>query len=252
MRGSHVEWCFDDSNTDCNSRHVAAVALDEGLPIPFLFLFFLFTSGGGARRMAFLGDRCWVASGNETLVWERGTVERRSDAGGVVAIGVRLEGSDALWECDFASPGALDAAIKPCNGEKPLAVPDLIALTHLHEAAVLDVVRSRAAAGVVYTAVGQILLAVNPYKPLPRLYGDGALQAYRAAESASALAPHCYGVAAGAGQESEIPNFKGSSLGRFPLVLADLWTSDHLSERSRSVDAFSGTRARGTLTLKRR
>ena len=55
--------------------------------------------------MAFLGDRCWVASGNETLVWERGTVEHRSDAGGVVSIGVRLEGSDALWECDFASPG---------------------------------------------------------------------------------------------------------------------------------------------------
>ena len=55
-----------------------------------------------------------------------------------------------------------------------------------------------------------------------------------------------------AAQESEIPNFKGSYLGRFPLVSADFWTSDHLSERSRSVDAFSGTRARGTLTLKRR
>ena len=55
-----------------------------------------------------------------------------------------------------------------------------------------------------------------------------------------------------AGQESEIPNFKGSCLGRFPLVSADFWTSDHLSERSRSVDAFPGTRARGRLTLKRR
>ena len=55
-----------------------------------------------------------------------------------------------------------------------------------------------------------------------------------------------------AAQESEIPNFKGSFLGRLPLVSADFWTSDHLSERSRSVDAFSGTRARGTLTLKRR
>ena len=59
-------------------------------------------------------------------------------------------------------------------------------------------------------------------------------------------------VLGGAGKESDIPNFKGSSLGRFPLVSADFWTSDHLSERSRSVDAFSGTRARGTLTLKRR
>ena len=55
-----------------------------------------------------------------------------------------------------------------------------------------------------------------------------------------------------AGQESEIPNFKASYLGRFPLVLADFWASDHLLERSRSVDAFYWTRARGTLTLKRR
>ena len=55
-----------------------------------------------------------------------------------------------------------------------------------------------------------------------------------------------------AAQESEIPNFKGSDLGRFPLVSADFWTSDHLSERSRSVDVFSITRARGTLMLKRR
>ena len=55
-----------------------------------------------------------------------------------------------------------------------------------------------------------------------------------------------------AAKESEIPNFKGSFLGRFPLVSVDFWTSDHLSERSRSVDAFPGTRARGTLTLKRR
>jgi hypothetical protein len=61
-----------------------------------------------------------------------------------------------------------------------------------------------------------------------------------------------YAAYARAAKESEIPNFKGSDLGHFPLVSADFWTSDHLSERSRSVDAFSGTRARGTLTLKRR
>jgi hypothetical protein len=54
-----------------------------------------------------------------------------------------------------------------------------------------------------------------------------------------------------AGKESEIPNFKGSYLGRFPLVSADFWTSDHLSERSRSMDVFPGTRARRTLMLKR-
>ena len=55
-----------------------------------------------------------------------------------------------------------------------------------------------------------------------------------------------------AGKGCEIPNFKGSYLGRFLLVLAHFWTSDHLSERSRIVAVVSGTRARGTATLKRR
>ena len=44
----------------------------------------------------------------------------------------------------------------------------------------------------------------------------------------------CDAVFDGAGKGCEIPNFKGSYLGRFPLVSADSSTSDHLSERSRT------------------
>jgi trehalose 6-phosphate synthase/phosphatase len=58
---------------------------------------------------------------------------------------------------------------------------------------------------------------------------------------------------AGQDKRAKFPTSKAHiSVVRFPLVSADFWTSDHLSERSRSVDAFSGTRARGTLMLKRR
>ena len=58
----------------------------------------------------------------------------------------------------------------------------------------------------------------------------------------------------GAGQQkrAKFPTSKAPISGRFPLVSANPWTSDHLLEQPRSVDAFSGTRARGTLTLKRR
>ena len=56
---------------------------------------------------------------------------------------------------------------------------------------------------------------------------------------------------AGVGNGRDVPNFKGSSLGRVPLVSADSWTGDHPLERSRSVDAFFGTLARETLMLKR-
>jgi hypothetical protein len=87
-----------------------------------------------------------------------------------------------------------------------------------------------------------------------RPYADATWRATAAAWTRDALLARCGDLPVDyrAGQESEIPNFKGSFLGRFPLVLADFWTSDHLSERSRSVDAFLVTRARGTLTLKRR
>ena len=47
-----------------------------------------------------------------------------------------------------------------------------------------------------------------------------------------------------------IPNFNGSYLVRFPLVLADIMTSDHLSKSPRSIDG--GANARGTFALKRR
>ena len=47
----------------------------------------------------------------------------------------------------------------------------------------------------------------------------------------------------GAGNERDIP--RGASLGRCPLVSADFWTSDRLSERCRGVDAvFRSARAR--------
>ena len=82
---------------------------------------------------------------------------------------------------------------------------------------------------------------------------DGLLRALDELEARRCAPPSFAAmVKSRAAKESEIPNFKGSYLGRFPLVSADFWTSDHLSERSRSVGACSGTRARGTLTLKRR
>ena len=42
-----------------------------------------------------------------------------------------------------------------------------------------------------------------------------------------------------AGKGREIPSLKGSYLGRLPLVSAEFWTRDHLSERSRRVNVCS-------------
>ena len=83
----------------------------------------------------------------------------------------------------------------------------------------------------------------DEYEATIRALRDRVARANAAANAADADARSAK-ARAGAGQESERPNFKASYLGRLPLVSADLWTSDHLSERPRSVDAFFPERAR--------
>ena len=72
----------------------------------------------------------------------------------------------------------------------------------------------------------------------------GAVEALAAAGANVALADRD-GLTQGSKRVRRWPTSNRSSLGRFPLVLADFWTSDRLSERSRSMDVGSRTRARG-------
>jgi len=57
-------------------------------------------------------------------------------------------------------------------------VDDLIELTHLHEPAILHALRLRYDADIIYTSTGPILIAVNPFKPMP-LYSDQMMELYR-------------------------------------------------------------------------
>ena len=88
---------------------------------------------------------------------------------------------------------------------------------------------------------------------LREIDGDPALQAALRRGARDFFERHlASAVLVGAAKGCENPNFKGSYLGRFPLVLADFGTSDHLSARSRSMNVVPRTRARGTAKLKRR
>ena len=56
------------------------------------------------------------------------------------------------------------------NSSAPVGgVHDLIGLTHLHEPAILHALRLRYDSDIIYTSTGPILIAVNPFKPMPNL-----------------------------------------------------------------------------------
>eukprot|EP01132_Coremiostelium_polycephalum_P002883 gene2883-3584_t len=72
-------------------------------------------------------------------------------------------------------------------------VDDLSSLSHLHEAAILHNLHHRYNLNQIYTYIGKILIAINPYTSLP-LYGREMISAYYG-KQLGALSPHVYAVA---------------------------------------------------------
>jgi myosin V len=75
---------------------------------------------------------------------------------------------------------------------------DCITLTHLHEPAVVQCLLQRYQTDLIYTATGPVLLALNPFKTIPRLYGDSTMKRYwEKAEhnTKTELPPHVYQIA---------------------------------------------------------
>ena len=77
-----------------------------------------------------------------------------------------------------------------------LAADNLTSLAELTEDNLLKAIEERYRAGLIYTAVGDILVAVNPFREL-HIYDRNWSDAYRVSD-VSGLAPHIYRVAASA------------------------------------------------------
>ncbi|KAI9915347.1 hypothetical protein PsorP6_008109 [Peronosclerospora sorghi] len=85
------------------------------------------------------------------------------------------------------------------QGEQYHTVEDLTKLVHLHEPAILEVLKCRFLHGEIYTSTGQILVAMNPFRRLS-LYSDEIKDAYYTRGGSTdtetkKLAPHVYSVA---------------------------------------------------------
>ncbi|KAG2439820.1 hypothetical protein HYH02_010454 [Chlamydomonas schloesseri] len=142
-----------------------------------------------------VGARVWFPSGDgPTSEWLAGTTV--STAGEQVS--VKRDNNGKVVEVDGAS-------VHMANKED---VEDMTSLAFLHEPGVLWNLQSRyQGSDAIYTYTGNILIAVNPFKPLPNLYGPAVIERYRSQPAArgagevavaARLPPHVYATACNA------------------------------------------------------
>jgi hypothetical protein len=115
-----------------------------------------------------------------------------------------FKGKAATIEPELLKPGKDGPKVVMANEFTAAddSVPDdLITLTHLHEPSVVFSLRKRYEQNIIYTATGPVLIALNPFKALPALYDDVAMNDYWMAGEKGAelnLKPHIYQNAHGA------------------------------------------------------
>mmetsp|Transcript_101254 Transcript_101254/g.179895 ORF Transcript_101254/g.179895 Transcript_101254/m.179895 type:complete len:1387 (+) Transcript_101254:70-4230(+) len=85
--------------------------------------------------------------------------------------------------------------VRPCYDIGPhRTFQDNTEMVHLDDANILDNLRRRYMKDLIYTYTANVLLAVNPYKPLPGLYTKETMDMYRG-KNQGTLPPHPYAIA---------------------------------------------------------
>ncbi|KAM6231952.1 unconventional myosin-Vb-like [Spheniscus humboldti] len=131
------------------------------------------------------GARVWIPDCVE--VWRVAEITRDYKEGDDI-LHLRLEDGSALaYPIEFQLPPL-------CNPDCLSGADDLVALSYLHEPAVLHSLRRRfLEANAIYTYCGIILVAINPYKPLP-IYEEEVIYAYSGREMGD-MDPHIFALA---------------------------------------------------------
>lgn len=152
--------------------------------------------------------KVWARGGPQ--LWRKGVVSKRvPDAvGGDSVITVVLEegGKAEFAVAADEEEECADVKLRNVSGQaskfEGASVEDLTSLSHLHEPTILYSLSQRYQSDLIYTGVGPILLAVNPFKRV-ELYSDATLAAYRKdgerrhydPDYDETLAPHVYAIA---------------------------------------------------------
>lgn len=78
------------------------------------------------------------------------------------------------------------------------AVDDLTSLSQVNDATILNCSRIRFDKSVIYTSIGAVLMAVNPFERIEGLYGRANIAKYHWDSRDATIAPHIYLTPAGA------------------------------------------------------
>ncbi|XP_072664647.1 unconventional myosin-Vc isoform X1 [Canis lupus baileyi] len=131
-------------------------------------------------------NRVWIPDAEE--VWKSAEIAKDYRVGDKVLRLLLEDGTELDYSLDPESLPPLR------NPDILVGENDLTALSYLHEPAVLHNLRIRfAESKLIYTYSGIILVAMNPYKPLP-IYGDAIIHAY-SGQNMGDMDPHIFAVA---------------------------------------------------------
>ncbi|XP_037394855.1 unconventional myosin-X [Pygocentrus nattereri] len=131
------------------------------------------------------GDRVWVSERGQlhpctvSCCYDDGSVVFTSDYGEVIS----LDGADI----NRMNVMLMDAS--SVNG-----VEDMSTLSELHEESILHNLYTRYCANLIYTNIGSILAAVNPYKQICGLYDSASVELY-SKHQLGELPPHIFALA---------------------------------------------------------
>jgi myosin heavy subunit len=133
----------------------------------------------------------WFETGS--LVWFDHPVETWSPAH-VAAGGRDMVRVEMVQSGEGFTHSAGSGKFKQMNSQNLQAAPDMVKLGDLHEAALLHNIRLRFSQDHIFTYIGPILVACNPYKQLD-IFTPAVIYGYSRASAAEVLPPHVYGLA---------------------------------------------------------
>ncbi|KAM6936964.1 unconventional myosin-Vc [Xenentodon cancila] len=133
-------------------------------------------------------NRVWIPDAEH--VWKSAEITKNFHSGDTILEVLVEDGTEYQHPVDPSRP-----ELPPLrNPDILVGENDLTALSYLHEPAVLHNLKVRfVESRIIYTYCGIILVAVNPYKPLP-IYGDAVIHAY-SGQNMGDMDPHIFAVA---------------------------------------------------------